>query len=317
MERRRGICFLGAEAAACAGLALAWRPDGASLAGALAFPFAPLGQLLRRMSLAGVAQNAAAVGLYGLVCLLPAGYLAARAFRRRCRPEDGLLAVMSGLLFWLVYRAVNPGLLPESLGRMGLTLGGGVFWTLAAAYVTLRALRGCLAADERGLRRYARAMLWVLAALAVFGAFGASLMTLLGQIRQARGENPDAGRALTPTYVVLGLRCAVSAGAYLLDLTVVFGAMDVLSAWEREPYSSGTVAAAGTLARRCARTLAFTALTGAALALVQLLWAGEVRMVSVSVTAPLLSMGLVLAALLLAQYLRAGKALKDDNDLFI
>ena len=51
--------------------------------------------------------------------------------------------------------------------------------------------------------------------------------------------------------------------------------------------------------------------------LIQLLCLPSLRTVSASVELPLTSMGVALAALLLAQYVRENKRLKDDNDMFI
>ena len=317
MGRRRALIWLGAEGAVCLALALTWQPDGTVMAGLLRFPFAPLGRALRGLSLSGPAGNGLALALYALVCLLPMGYLTARLIRRRARAEDGLLAAMSGVAFAVVYWGVNPSLMPTAIAPMGTALGGGVFWSLAAAYLVLRALRGCMGADEAHLCRCARLMLWALAAVSVFGACGASPLGLINGIRQLRAANPGFTSTLGATYLLLGCRGTVSAGAYLLDTAVVLGALDLLTVWERAPYSGEAVDAAGKLSRRCAQALVFSALSGAALALAQFLLAGRLNDVSVSVTVPLLPMGLVLAALLLAQYIRAGKRLKDDNDLFI
>ncbi len=316
MERKRAILPLGLVAAGSLALAVTDRSGGTALAGLLSFPFRPLGRLLRWMSLSGGAGNAAAVGLFGLICLLPAVWLAARLVRRAARWEDVLLPVMSGAAFAALYWAINPGRVPANLGPIGPAFGGGVFWTLAAAYLALRLLRGCLAAEGGGLRRYARGMLWALAAVAVYGAFGASPGGLLNAVDAVRAGNTDAS-ALEPTYVFLTLRYAVSAAAYILDLLAVFAGMGLLAAWEAGPYSEAAVAAAGVLSRRCALALLFSAAAGAVLAAAQLLFIKTLRTASVTVSVPLLPMGLVLAALLLAQAMGEGKALKDDNDLFI
>lgn len=313
---KRSYIWLGLTAAVSLALA-AHRPDTAALAEVLAFPFAPLGRLLRRMSLSGGVGNAAAVAVYALACLIPAGYLAYRLSRRRARPEDALLAVMTGVAFPVLYWAVNPGSAPGVLGGIGPAFGGGVFWSLAVAYTVLRVLRGALAADGRGLLRYARVLLWSLAALSVFGAFGASPLSLMNGVRQVREGNAGSEHLLGLTYGSLALRCACSMGAYLLDTLAATAGLDLLSAWEAAPWSEQAVQAAGRLSRRCVWALVFTALTGAAMPLLQLVFVQRLHTAAAEVHIPLLPMALVLAALLLARYLRAGKALKDDNDLFV
>ena len=71
------------------------------------------------------------------------------------------------------------------------------------------------------------------------------------------------------------------------------------------------------LSRRCVRTLAACVACSVAVNLMQLLCLPSLRTVSASVELPLTSMGVALAALLLAQYVRENKRLKDDNDMFI
>ncbi len=320
MERRRMMPWLGAEAAACLALALLWRPEGGTLAGATAFPFAPLGRLLRRMSLSGNGGNAGALGVFALVAALPLAWLFVRVLKRRARAEDALLPLMSALAGFALYGAVNPGVLVRWLGPaagvMGTAVLGGAFWSAAVAYLALRVLRACRAADSARLLRCGFWALGALAAAAVFGAFGASPLALMNALASLRTANPDS-TALGTTYALLGLRCAVSAGAYLLDLAAVLAGWDLLAAWGRDHYSPETVSAADTLARRCGLVLTATALTSLGLQLAQLAFASRLYTQSYDLSVPLTPMVLALGALLLARSLRAGKALKDDNDLFI
>ena len=315
MERKRLMPWLAAEAAGCLALALVWRPEGAALTGA--FPFAAMGKLLRRMSLSGALGNAAAIALLALCTVLPLLWLLVRIWKRRCKWEDALLPILSALIGSGLYGAVNPGILPRWLGPaagpMGTAVLGGTFWSGLAAYLVLRALRACGTADGGRLLRYG---FFALAAAAVFGAFGACPLTLVSAIRQLRAANQGSD-GLGLTYAFLALRCAVSAAAYILDLAAVLAGWDLLAAWGRDPYSPETVAAADVLARRCALTLAVTALTSAGLHLAQLLCASRLYTQSYALSIPLAPMALALGALLLARSLRAGKALKDDNDLFI
>ena len=318
MERKRLMPWQAAEAVVCLALALVWRPDGAALAGA--FPFAPLGRLLRRMSLSGAVGNLFAIALLALCTALPLVWLLVRALKRRCRWEDALLPILSALVGFGLYGAVNPGVLVRWLGpaagAMGVAVLGGAFWSVLVAYLALRALRACRGADSGKLLRYGFWALGALAAAAVFGTFGACPMALTSALAAVRAAN-QGGEGLGLTYAFLGLRCAAGAAAYLLDLAAVLAGWDLLAAWGRDHYSPETVSAADVLARRCALTVTVTALTGAGLQLGQLLCADRLYTQSYNLSVPLVPMALALGALLLARSLRAGKALKDDNDLFI
>ena len=322
MERKKYYLLWGAAATASLALAVLVQNSALRLTQALRFPFDPLGSLLRRMSLSGAVGNAGAVAVYVLVSLLPAAWLLVRLKKRRARGEDALLAVMSGLLFAFLYGAVNPGVLsrwlgPAAGGGIGTAFPGAVFWSVAAAYLALRAIRGCMGADAARLSRYGRWVLAALGAAAVFGAFGASPAGLMADIAALRAGNTGSEGALGPTYVFLALRYAASAAAYLLDLWTVSAGLTLLDAWTGEPYGEAAVAAADALARRCAVTLGATAVIGVALQLGQLVMARSLYSLSAHLTVPLTPLALLLAALMAARYLREGKKLKDDNDLFI
>ena len=80
---------------------------------------------------------------------------------------------------------------------------------------------------------------------------------------------------------------------------------------------AGTVQAAGVLSQRCAVSLSAAVLASVAFHLLQLAFMSRLHTTSFSLNIPLASLTLVIGTLLLAQYLREGKRLKDDNDLFI
>lgn len=322
MARKKLYLLWAAAGAAGLTLAILGRDSAALLTGALGFPFAPLGQLLRRMSLSGGVGNAAAVAVYVLISLLPAAWLLARLIKRRAKAEDVLLAVLCGLLFALVYGAVNPGLLPRWLGPaagggIGVAFLGSAFWSVLAAYLALRALRSCLGADADRLARYGRWVLAVLGAAAVLGAFGVSPAGFLADTAALQAGNTGNESALGLTYAYLALRYAASAAAYLLDLWAVSAGLTLLDAWTQDRYGEAAVTAADGLVRRCAVTLGATAVMGVVLQLGQLLMARRLYTLSARLTVPLTPLALLLAALMAARYLREGKQLKDDNDLFI
>ena len=322
MDRKKLYLLWGAAAAAGLAAAVLVRDSAGLLSGMLSFPFLPLGGLMRRMSLSGAAGNAAAIAVYVLIGLLPAAWLLIRLIKRRARAEDTLLAAMCALLFAGLYGAVNPGLRPRWLGPaagggMGVAFLGGVFWSVTAAYLALRALRACLGADAARLAKYGRWTLAALGAAAVLGAFGVSPGGLLAEIASLRAGNTGNEGALGPTYAFLALRYAASAAAYLLDLWAVSAGVTLLDAWDQDRYGEAAVAAANRLASRCAVTLGATAILGVVLQLGQLLMARRLYALSAQLTVPLTPLALLLAALMAARYLREGKQLKDDNDLFI
>ena len=95
--------------------------EGESLASLAAFPFAQIGLGLRWLSLSGAVGNGLAIGLYVLLSLIPLIALGVIWRRGKLRQADALLAVLSALLFWVLYLMVNPGLLTAWLN---LAAGG-------------------------------------------------------------------------------------------------------------------------------------------------------------------------------------------------
>lgn len=317
MVSKRVKTFLAAEALFCLCLCRPLAASGGGLGAAMAFPFMPLGKLLRLMSEAGPLGDACAWALYAVLCLLPAGYF---FLRTRRGIEDGLLLVMSALLFFQMYYAVNPSLLKWPLNKAGSFGGsamGCVFYALLTAYLVLRFIRVSMSAHQHTLMRCCKGLLAVLAAALVFGAFALSPAALVNVIGDVRAGNQGNESALTWTYVFLALGCGVRMSAYLLDLWVLETAAHLLDTWQRVPYTEDAVHAAGFLARRSGLSLIATVLLNLGYQLLQLVFMPVLYRVDMTVTVPLTSVALVLAALMLAQFLRESKQLKDDNDLFI
>lgn len=311
MRRKALLILLGAEAALCLILYGARAASAAWITTILAFPFEQAGLLLRRLSLSGAAGNAGAILLYLLFSLLPVLALLPVLRRRKPLPEDGALGILSLLLFGVLYLMVNPGLMEQWLGGAGMQMGkallGGTVYALLCAYLVFRLLRLLFSADMPRLTRYGSALLWVLAMIWVYAAFGACFGGFLDSVQEIRESNTGGGLGLT--YGFLALRLLVDALPYLLDVWALLAAQELLAA---EAYS-----AADRLARRCALSLAVTVGSNGLLNLMQLLFARSLRTVSSLVMLPVQSMVLVLAALLLARLLRENKRLKDDNDLFV
>lgn len=111
-----------------------------------AFPFEQIGLGLRALSLSGSLGNAAALALYGMVCLLPACTLLLIRRRRGLFPEDALLPVLSAALFPVLYWMINPGLLGAFLGSaegqpFGKAVLGVIVYSVLLGYAVLRTLR--------------------------------------------------------------------------------------------------------------------------------------------------------------------------------
>lgn len=322
MKRRTFQVLLVVEALACVLLVVAKVPPAVSFSGAIAFPFEQIGRWLRSLSLSGWEGNAAATVIYVLISLTPLGALLVFRKRRKLYAEDRLLVLLSAALFAVLYMMINPG----QMGRMAGTdlvlpgwkmVLGVMIYSLLCGYLILRVLRLFCAGSMRQLQRYMAAMLGVLNVIFVFAAFGLSFSELIESISALRAGNMGDEHLLGMSYIFLFLRCAVSALPYLLNVFVVFSALNLLDEMHKDQYSSGTVMAAQRMSRVCVRALTITTLSGIGFNVLQSLLMQSLRSIDSTVEIPLMSILFILAALLLTRFITENRRLKEENEQFI
>ena len=287
---------------------------------AFSFPFAQIGSGLRLLSLSGNGGNVAAITLYCIVCLMPMGYLLVR--RNRLAAEDGLLVLLTALLFGVMYLMVNPGLLENYLGKAGAgTMGKGLLslavWSVVIAYAVLRLLRWVKGAGNEQLFFALELLLIGFAAGFMLLGLGIGLRELLEQLGQLREENTAPGVDLMPTNLFLLIRFGMRALEYTMDTVVSLCLAKLVHALRVNGYSQAAVDAARRSKVWASRALALVTLAAAAVNLAQLVFARQLQDVSLQLRIPVVSAALVLTALVASELIRQGKALRDDNDAFI
>ena len=322
MKRKTLWILLAAEAALCVLAQLLKASFSSVFTTAVAFPFEQIGLGLRALSLSGWVGNAAALALYLALCLAPLAYLVLLVKQKKLRPEDWLLAALSAALFGTLYLMVNPSLLTGLFNNspavaLGKAVMGGTIYSVLAAYLVLKLLRLFSGGSTGQLFRYLAAMLALLSVLFVYLAFGVSFGKLQQSIASLLAGNAGNEHLLGATYGFLALQFIVDALPYVLDVLIIFAALQLLDEFRADRYSAASVAAATRLSRLCAAALAATALATVALNLLQLLFARSLLVINSSVQIPLTSLAFVLAVLLLARFVSENKQLKDDNDMFI
>lgn len=288
----------------------------------LALPFVWLGGLLRSLSLASPLGNGAAIALYTALGLCPLFYLLARLKKKTARAEDSLLAVLSGLLFYVLYCQINPALASRLLNSGGL--GSSAFGSSALGIILYSALSGYLVL--RFLRRISRgeaaAMLgWLQVLLAAVGAMFifAVFYQGVGEVAAALGlAGSDAlrTRAPAPAAVLVGFGLLRQLPA-LLSIWLLVLALKLTAALQADRFGEQTVAAAIRLATGGKLTAAVAALTPIALNLGQLALGDRLLSLNFSVTAPIGPLALALVLLVLARYLAESSRLKQENQLFV
>lgn len=322
MKRNLWITILLLEALLCLALSFIRMSWPEIMTSVLAFPFEQIGYLLRTLSLSGSVGNVIAIVCYVLLSLLPILFLVAVCRRRRFSPEDILLALASLLLFIVLYYMINPALLKtmfqmEEFQQLGKAMLGTSVYAILVGYLFLRALRHFFSADRHSLQKYLGALLIIFSMVLVYIIFGASVETLLNHFTELYQGNTEPSTARTFSVVFLLLGWIVDVLPYLLNLILVYAGMELLRALANDRYSDAAVMSAARLANLCGVTLVIMIVTNIGFNLLNLFFSKQLLIVNTAIQIPFLSILFTLAVLLLAQFIRDNKRLKDDNDLFI
>jgi len=310
---------LAAEALLCVLLTVLKTPVGDAFVNAVAFPFEQIGMGLRALSLSGAVGNVFAFLLYIAVCLLPVGGLLLIKRKRKVLPEDGLLLVLSIVLFVAIYLLINPGIIEELFHAVpaGKAVLGGTVYSVLIAYLILRILRLFRTSEVGRLQRYLSVLLGLLNVVFVYLIFGAGVKSLMDGIAALQAGNVGNESLLGASYAFAGLQYIMDVLPYAFDILIVFAGIRLLNKLTTDHYSDETVLAASRLFRLCGKTLSITVLAIAAFNLLQLLAAKQLFNINAAVQVPLFSIAFVLAALLFSRLVAENKLLKEDNDSII
>lgn len=287
-------------------------------AGWLAFPWGSIGAGLRALSLSGGVGNAAACGLYALLCLLPAG-IALQDIRHRW-PLVGFSAVLLPALYFLI----NPGLLAQRMGvlpqQTAVAILGQLIWAAAlacAVWMLLGALhRHSL--NTNSLLRWMQVGLCLLDGAFVVAVFGIGVLNLRGQIAAVRQANTMLDAAsLGPTTLLLICGWLVQSLPALLDLGVVHGLLQLVELAKADRFAPGMAQAAARCGTLAGRAAAVDVTVQAIFLAVQLCAAGQLHQLNSGLHIALLPILFAVAALLFSRWLAEGCALREENEGFI
>lgn len=322
MKRSTYYMFLCVEAVLCVVLCILQVSFTGVFSSITAFPFEQIGLGLRNLSLSGGPGNAAAIVIYAAVSLLPAAVLLVLSKKRSLHAEDGLLILLSIVLFAVLYLMINPGSIGMLTGGLteysaGKSLLGVIVYSIVCGHLVLRLLRLFNGGGTDALVRYMSAILHLLNMLLVYIIFSTCLGYLFDSIASLKAGNAGNEHLLGASYFFLALQFIVGALPYAMDIFVVFAALRLLREMQTDRYSEKTVTAAERMSRLCTAALTVTVLSNIGLNLFQLLFAKSLMVIDTAVQIPIFSMTFVLAALLLTRFVTENKQLKDDNDTFI
>ena len=339
MRQKKFLILLTIEAVLCVAMQLVIPSDLIGGASLFAFPFEQIGDGLRALSLSGTVGNIAAITLYVLLCGSPFLVLLGIHRKRKAYWEDGLLAGLGTLMFFVMYLMINPGIISNALGGFVGAAGTGkmilsvVLYSVLVGYLVLRVLRRTYTADMDKLQSYFSAILYMVGILFVWVVFGAGFGELRGSLKAlAENNTMDSGAvalggafmgtglvntSLNLSRVFLVIRYAVDVLPYLLDTVIVLGGLELLQAMKADRYGETAVALAQKLSQQCGKMLAITVMTNVVFNVLQLIFLEKLLVVNSTVELPILSIFFVIIVLFLARLLTENKELKEDNDLFV
>jgi len=321
MKQKILVGLLSVEALACVLFCILQTSFAGAFSAVMAFPFEQIGMGLRSLSLSSGIGNAAAIVVYFATSLLPIAVLILRKKHKLCA-EDGLLGLLSVVLFAVMYIMINPGIINTwtsgvAAQSVGKAILGGMVYSILCGYFVLRVLRLFSNGATEKLVRYMSVMLRLLTVLFVYLIFGACFNGLLNSIAALQAGNVGNEHLLGASYIFLVLQFVVDALPYAFNVLVIFAALRLLDEMRLDRYSADTVAAAGQISRLCATALVAMVLANVGFNLLQFLFAKSLVVINSSVQIPIFSITFVLAALLLTRLVTENKQLKDDNDMFI
>jgi len=286
----------------------------------LTVPFSLIGNGLRHLSLSSPAGDVAAWCIYALICLAPFLPLLLHFRRGEQHIEDVLLVLLSAVLFYALYRFINPALIAdrfgklESVGHMALS---GTAWSILLAYAVLCLLRSCRDRRDRLflLLRVVLGAIAVVLTVSVFAVSFAALRSDMAALLEANTALSDSD--LSIGQIFLALQAVVSALPRLIGICIILCGMHLVAALQASPYSGETLDTAKRFSSLCRASVAAVLVMQIILNVLQMLFGNAVLSANYTLELPLGAIALLLASMALAELIAQGKLLKDDGDSII
>jgi hypothetical protein len=288
----------------------------------MAFPFKQLGMMLRKISLYSYTGNIISIIIYSVICLLPGTYLMFRLIKSKAHAEDGLLALLSLLLFFIIYLMINPADIVKHFGSSELLEAnkaflGVVIYSIAAGYCILRIMRVFANSETNAILKYLKVLLAVICIVLTYGVFGSGLMGLFSTFQQLAADNTGAGQGLNLSYLFLVLQYIVNVLPLVLGIFVIYTGLELIEEFRKDPYSREMVLSVQKTGQFCRKAAAWIILSQISVNVLQLILGSRVRSSHYTLSIPIVSVVFVLIAMLLANYFEQVRQLKSDNEMFI
>lgn len=322
MTKRKIITILILESILCIIGAVAFSsPNASGYLVIMQFPFTQLGLLLRTLSLSGTFGNVIAIILYAAICAVPLVFGALYIKWHTFKIEDGLLVVMSGFGFYMMYMMINPGLLNQTPsyfdGEFGRAILGGAFYSILIGYLVLKMLRRADSSSTDSLLRVLRLLLTIAAVILVFSISYIGIGDVKTRLATIQSDNTDPSVSLGFTNFFLLLRYLLTQLPAFMELVILILAIQLCNHLREDRYGESAVNVARRLASFSKKTVVVILLCCITLNLLQIIFTGSLVSVDYNTVLPIQSIIAAFAALVLMRFFIASRELSQDNKMFI
>lgn len=301
------------------------------------FPFEPIGNGLRALSLSGSIGNILAIFLYIIFCGSPIIYYFFLRKKKRHTAKDELLWLISICLFGGLYLYINPGMINEISGLSQLTAAslpvvGCSIWSIIIFYVLLCILYGAEKTEEASLLSiiYNIILAIIVVTIIGLGVQGYSLVTEITSVANASSDSFFAPLydAMTDefmgydfnfnaTYIWLIAKCLLNCIPSIMLLRILLIAKNIVKKLQINSFDETAIARLGRLASSCKNVVMAIGLLTVIQNFAQLLLVKYLLSTNYEVVFPIYTLLFVFIIMLLARKFSENRDLKLDNDSFI
>lgn len=290
-------------------------PAGGNILLMLAMPFVTAGEILRDLSLSGGMGNLAAIGLYILLCAAPLLLI----HKGDGWKENALLVLASSVMFWVMWYLVNPGQMPAVMRNdVGKAIYVGAIYSVMVTWGIFKLMHKADRVIQTQIYGALRIFLIICAVQFAMEGVGFGLSAYRDQLDAIQTANTAlTTQQLMPSMLFLTLEYCFGALENLIVAWILMLGVRLLYALEEDPYSEECHKMSVVIFKWCAKAIPLVAVINLILNLGQILLASVLVNINYVLRIPALSLAVTFGMMALTRLLGQGKALKDDNDLFI
>lgn len=290
-------------------------PRGGNVLLLMAMPFVKAGELLRQLSLMSAMGNRIAIVLYTGLCISPLLLI-----RRSDSSRENLLLILASMvLFRVMWLMVNPDMMPANMrNEVGKAVYAGAVYSVFVTWGISKLMLKTDLTIQANVYRALQIFLLICAACFLTEGLGFGLSRFRAALDVMKAENTMLSEsALLPSVMFQAADFTFTLAENLLVAWILFLGAKLVMELEADPYSEAAQNLSNTIFLWCRRCIRMVAAANLAMNLGQVLFAGKLVNVDLTIRLPVLSMAVTFGMMALTRLLAKGREIKEDNDLFI